>query len=62
VAFVDVPREEIACEEEQRGEMGEMEMSGVGRDGRWREDTPSGELVSTMLALVWAIAGICVEG
>jgi hypothetical protein len=30
---------------------------------RWKmEDRPSGELVSTMLTLVWAIAGICVEG
>jgi hypothetical protein len=62
MAFVDVPREEIACEEKQRGEIGELEMSGAARDGRWREDRPSGELVSTMLTLVWAIAGICVEG
>jgi hypothetical protein len=39
-----------------------MEMSGAGRDGdgRCREDRPSGELVSTMLTLVWSIAGICV--
>lgn len=66
MAFVDVSRENIACEEEQRGEMGEMEMSGAAGDGRWREDRPSGELVSTMLTRVWAIAGmyvyICVGG
>ena len=59
MAFVDVSREEIASEEEQRGE---MEMSGAAGDGRCREDKPSGELVSTMLTLVWAIAGICVCG
>jgi hypothetical protein len=35
MALVDVSREEIACEEEQRGEMGEMEMSGAAGDGRW---------------------------
>jgi hypothetical protein len=60
MTFVDVSREEIACGEEQRGEMGVMEMSGAAGDGRCREDIPSGELVSTMLTLVWAIAGICV--
>ena len=36
-----------------------MEMSGATRDGSWRENIPSGELVSTMLTLVWAIAGVC---
>lgn len=36
-----------------------MEISGAGGDGRCKEDRPSGELVSTMLTLVWAIAGIC---
>jgi hypothetical protein len=59
MAFVDVSREEIAYEKEQRGE---MEMSGAVGDGRWRGDIPSGELVSTMLTLVWAIAGICCVG
>jgi hypothetical protein len=56
MAFVNVSREEIA-----KKRRGAMEMSGAGGDGRCRErDRPSGELVSTMLTLVWAIAGICV--
>ena len=44
----------------KKNKRGEMEMSGAAGDGRCREDRPSGELVSTMLTLVWSIAGICV--
>jgi hypothetical protein len=36
-----------------------MELSGAAGDGRLEEDRPSGKLVSTVLTLVWAIAGIC---
>ena len=40
----------------ERGGRGEGKKNGI----RWI-DEPSGELISTMLTLVWAIAGICVE-
>jgi hypothetical protein len=44
---------------ERRSLLGKMELSGAAGDGSLEEDRPSGKLVSTMLTLVWAIAGIC---
>lgn len=38
-----------------------MERGGRGEGKKKWIDEPSGELISTMLTLVWAIAGICVE-
>lgn len=48
----------LTCLERRSLTRDEIRMSGAAGDGRWREDRPSGELVSTMLTLVWAIAGI----
>jgi hypothetical protein len=53
MTFVDVSRKEIAIRKRNGDEWG---------GGRWKtggRKKPSGELVSTMLTLVWAIAGIC---